>query len=74
MSPLSLAALPDGLQAGHDGPLVEAGLVGLHVPMVVLGPLQPTAWDDRRLYRPLTAAMQRLQHRPDNIVINNNNY
>lgn len=63
--PERFAVLAHRLQFVQDLPLIEAGAVGLHVLLVMSGPLQAAAWDHGRLDGSLTAAMQRLQHRPD---------
>lgn len=61
-SPLSIAVLADRLQVVHGLPLIEADAIRLDVLVVMLGPLQPIAWDHSFLDCPLTAAMQNLQH------------
>lgn len=60
--PLSVTVLPDRLQVVHSLPLIEAEAVRFNVLVVVLGPLQATAWDHRCLDCPLAAAVQHLQH------------
>lgn len=62
---LSITIPADGLQVIHGLPLVQAKAIGLDVLEVVLGPLQPTAWDHSRFDRPLAAAMQHLEDGPN---------